>query len=312
MLYFKNYRLKVVKEVSLMIDRNQLFVFIISFLLAGIFLLSVPEKGFSGVVMGCCMNCPSLCTEAGNQTDCEDASCGNFVSGGLCDDSTLCPNNCAVPPANDDCINAGTISDGCTAFSDCSATTDGPPNNLCFISSDNQIHNDLWYQYTATCTGNLTVSTCTGGSDTMDFDTKLAVYNTTDCGQLTDTDMTILACNDDAGCGVQGHRAEVTVPVVFGQMYLIRVGKFDDSRDGTADLCISCGGFGPGTEKCGEAQQACLDAVNALGPMPKKGDAASACAHAANEFPINEECHDCIESAVASKKKEGTNCGPEM
>ena len=120
----------------------------------------------------------------------------------------------------------------------------------------------------------------------------------------------ILACNDDF-CDL---KSQVTVPVVFGEMYQIRVGKFDDSSDGMGSLCITCEGSGPGTEACGEAQDACLDAI-APDNFKNKGQEVSACAQAANPFLydglISEECHSCIVSAVASKKKEDTECGPE-
>jgi hypothetical protein len=84
--------------------------------------------------------------------------------------------------------------------------------------------------------------------------------------------------------------------------------------DGTTCQEVTCGGpGGPGSEACGEAQQACLDAI-APDNLKNKGKKVSACAHAANPYledgSINEECHSCIVSAVASKKKEGTNCGP--
>ena len=145
----------------------------------------------------------------------------------------------APPPNNDHCADAVPISNECITFDITNADTDGPSSDVgppegCFVSSDPQINMDVWYIYTATCTGDVTVSTC--GSPT-NFDTKLAVYEatTSECSDLGDS--YILACNDDDSCGDQ---AQVTVPVVSGQQYLVRVGKFDDSaNNGPGTLCIT-------------------------------------------------------------------------
>ena len=57
-------------------------------------------------------------------------------------------------PANDDCANAIPIPDGETGFSTIGATTDGPANCAGPFGSD------IWFSYTASCTGNLELSTC--------------------------------------------------------------------------------------------------------------------------------------------------------
>ncbi len=65
---------------------------------------------------------------------------------------------------------------------------------------------------------------------------------------------------------------------------------------------------GPGSLACGVAQQECQAAVDLLGPDPRNhGAIVSACAQAANPAlesgEINEECHSCVVSEKASKKK---------
>ncbi|MBA7624837.1 hypothetical protein ES703_32251 [subsurface metagenome] len=72
-------------------------------------------------------------------------------------------------PANDNCANAtsvGNVTD--LAFDTTSATFDGPGH--CTTSSN------IWYLYTATQSGGLTISLCGSG-----FDTRLAVYDGSDC-----------------------------------------------------------------------------------------------------------------------------------
>jgi len=84
-------------------------------------------------------------------------------------------------------------------FNTTGATFDGP-------EACNQ-HNspNLWYVYTATCTGTATISLC--GSS---FDTLLAVYSGTACANLT-----LIGCNDDF-CNQQ---SQLTINVVAGKNY---------------------------------------------------------------------------------------------
>ncbi|HMN97158.1 MAG TPA: hypothetical protein PKC43_11770 [Phycisphaerales bacterium] len=137
-----------------------------------------------------------------------------------------------APPGlpNDDCDDAIEILDGTTPFVTSGATTDGPPLPAgCNEGFGLTFVNDIWYFYTATCTGTLTVSTC--GAAT--YDTRLAAY-TGACGALD-----LVACNDD-GPGCPGFTSIMNVPVVCGTTYLIRVGGFGGSGSGT--LTLTCAG----------------------------------------------------------------------
>lgn len=127
--------------------------------------------------------------------------------------------------ANDDCIDRTPVLDGITAFDTTGATTDGPPV-LCGFGP---AFNDLWYNYTATCTGTLTVSLC--GSS---FDTVLAVYG--DCVTCPPPPFSEIACSDDS-CGLQ---SQVTLSVIQGQCYKIRIGGFDSNDFGAGLIDISC------------------------------------------------------------------------
>ncbi len=127
-----------------------------------------------------------------------------------------------TPSLNDDCADAKAVGDVTNLpFDTREATFDGPGHCL---SSPN-----LWYRYTATCTGQATVSLC--GSS---FDTMLAVYKGSSCyPKLSD----MIGCNDDA-CGQQ---SELTFDVVSGNRYLIEVGGYG-SETGQGLLSISCEG----------------------------------------------------------------------
>ncbi|MBN1973840.1 MAG: hypothetical protein JW787_09400 [Sedimentisphaerales bacterium] len=123
---------------------------------------------------------------------------------------------------NDNCANAQTVGNVTNlAFTTVGATHDGP--SACIMNSPN-----IWYKYTATCTGTAVFSLC--GSS---FDTVLAVYSGTSCSNLS-----LVGCNDDA-CGSQ---SELSISVTSGKTYWIEVGGLSQTDVGTGKLTISCGG----------------------------------------------------------------------
>jgi len=146
-------------------------------------------------------------------------------------------------PANDDCADATAIFDGDTAYSTIDATTDGPQSDDCMF--DGQTYHDIWYAYTATCTGTLTVSTC----GTTDYDSDLVVYDGTDCANLGTS---LLGCNDDTS-GCDGFTSMIGVPVTEGNSYLIRIGGFNDGDFGTGTVNLTCEidvPMGPPNDEC--------------------------------------------------------------
>jgi hypothetical protein len=144
-----------------------------------------------------------------------------------------------LPPANDSCAGATPVSNGVTVFGTMGATTDGPsePTSPCNTFNYSQIGSDVWFRYTATCTGTASVALC--GSS---FDTKMAVYGGT-CPTLGGA---YLACNDDY-CGLQ---STVTFATASGQDYLIRVGGYQGAT-GQATMTIGC------EPSCGSADFDC-------------------------------------------------------
>ncbi len=148
---------------------------------------------------------------------------GGFgVSGGAGVISISCDSEPPVNLNNDNCQNAKLIGNVTgLAFDTSDATFDGPGH--CLTSPN------IWYIYTATCTGEATVSLCGSG-----YDTKMAIYNGGNCNPSLSR---LIECNDD-GCGWQ---SEIILEVSAGQQYLIEVGGFGDNA-GEGLISVSCEG----------------------------------------------------------------------
>jgi hypothetical protein len=141
----------------------------------------------------------------------------------------------AAPPANDNCADAEQVGNVTNQpFDTTNATFDGPGS--CMDSPN------IWYCYTATCSGSVTVSLC--GSS---YDTKLAVYEGCSCDPLG----AIIDCNDDYDyCGLQ---SQVTFAATEGNKYLIEVGGYE-SDTGQGVMSISCVAP-PANDNCANAEQ---------------------------------------------------------
>jgi len=126
-----------------------------------------------------------------------------------------------VQPSNDDCNKAKAVGDVTNlSFDTTNATHDGPGH---YINSPN-----IWYCYTATCNGCVTVS-LTGSN----FDTKLAVYDGCDCYPSQED---LIKSNDD----FDGQQSQVTFAVKAGNQYLIEVGGFSPTVTGQGIININC------------------------------------------------------------------------
>jgi hypothetical protein len=189
-------------------------------------------------VVGACCNADASCDYV------LEADCNGAFNGGLtCADVT-----CVEAPANTVCSGAIAISDGDTGIDNTMALSEGPVDfTLCDNFGVEGVFNDLWYSYTATCDGTVTVSTC----DTVDFDSRLAVYDA--CGG------TMLVCNDDCGGANNGLSSELALDLGTGDMVVIRVGNFAEGAGGTGVLSVSCSVPSPGA--CCLGPQDCLDGL---------------------------------------------------
>lgn len=128
-------------------------------------------------------------------------------------------------PVNDNCEDAMLIRGGTFSFDTTGASTDGPAlPAACEEGAGLTFVRDLWYRYRATCTGTATFDFCSS-----QYDTRVAAY--VDDGNCTGS---LLAYNDDS-CGLQ---SMMTLDVVRGADYLIRVGGFSGGGQGT--MVITC------------------------------------------------------------------------
>ena len=150
--------------------------------------------------------------------DCEDPLQG-------CGPGEECPDAIAVSEGT----TTGDLGDnlGLTGNDD---TCGGANNNI-----------DEWFVFVPPIDGEMIVTTCNSGTE---FDSTLAIFD--DCPE---TGGSQLACNDDAGgggltmCALSGlnRKSVITLDVVAGDPYLIRLGVFNDSFSGQ-------GGFGSAYE----------------------------------------------------------------
>ncbi|MCH2132993.1 MAG: hypothetical protein MK116_04500 [Phycisphaerales bacterium] len=137
-----------------------------------------------------------------------------------------------VRPANDDCSNAIPVTSGSLDFTTRYATTDGNAHPECDTEGDGGVTvNDIWFLWTAECTGIGTISTC----DSVDYDSDLVAYTWFgDCGTRE-----LLGCNDD-GVGCDNYTSELTIPVSAGEQYLVRVGGWNGTISGSGSLSLEC------------------------------------------------------------------------
>ncbi|MEZ6016941.1 MAG: hypothetical protein R3F49_17615 [Planctomycetota bacterium] len=114
------------------------------------------------------------------------------------------------------CAAASVLSPGTTAAAfdtNVCADTGAPATSTPLaIQPCSSIGADVWFQWTATRTGDARFAVC--GAN---FDTKLGLWRGTQCGSLAP-----LACNDDA-CGLQ---SIIVYPVTLGQTYFVQLGFF--------------------------------------------------------------------------------------
>ncbi len=154
----------------------------------------------------------------------------------------------ATIPPNDDCANASAINgEGMFNFDNAMATMDGPDQSACVdtqVSCLGTLDKDVWYCWTASCTGPVEVQTCGQTS----VDTRIAVYDGCACPMADDPDL--LRCNDDFGaCNLQ---SSVGFAAVAGQQYLIQLGTYP------GNLTCSGGTFQPAPGGTGTFEVSCI------------------------------------------------------
>jgi hypothetical protein len=141
------------------------------------------------------------------------------------DSLTLTISECAGPPVNDGCTNGLPVTDGTPAVEadNCGATEPDDTEVSCELFANGTSH-DVWYEYTATCTGTITMDT----ENSVQGDTNLAVFDA--CGGNE------LACDDDGGTGFL---SLVTFDAIAGTVVQVRVSSYSTGC-GPFDLNIAC------------------------------------------------------------------------
>lgn len=159
-------------------------------------------------------------------------------------------NNLIVPPANDECSMATTLTVNADFL--CGTTTPGTVAeatrsavvNVCTGSLTNA-DDDVWFKFVATNTAHTVSILNISGSQP---DLYHAVFNgglTGDCSALTVGD--IVFCSDPNSSSLSG--------LTIGNTYLIRVyTKGSGSQDTTFDMCIGTTPMAPINDDCANAQ----------------------------------------------------------
>ncbi len=190
------------------------------------------------------------CDEAHGDPGCSDSDCCQAVClvDPLCCDAKFgwdaaCVSQavaiCDLGPNHDACSDAGEISNcWLSNFDITSATSDGP-THLPECNWPADLTKDIWYEYTATSTGILTVSVCSDdepGDPTDPFDLWLGAYSFDGCGPVLSG--SLIDCTvGTAACGQGG--VMLDIPVTQGQGYKIRIGAGNPSQ-GTGAIETFC------------------------------------------------------------------------
>jgi len=198
----------------------------------------------------CCLGADD-CLDDQSADECTSAGGAWLGDGTLCDLST-----CFDPVTNDECVNAVVVYDGPNPFANLGATTSseiyGETNgdgSDCTGTYLGEMSGDVWFSYTAGSDGNVSVTTC----DAASFDTDLVIYSGA-CSNLTQ-----IACNGDSGeTGCQAYSSATSFEADAGSSYIIRVGGWDGSAEGTGTLTIS----GPGAVGVCCADGACSEGTS--------------------------------------------------
>ncbi len=202
-----------------------------------------------------CLRTGSCCAANGTP-GCEDAACREAVCAvdpyccgqdegvGFWDDECVqgAIDLCGLGVDNDDCASTSAVVDGITPFGNLCAMTDGPEDEgtCAFLQAD------VWFCYTASCTGFATISLC---ESERDYDTMMAVYEGCGCPAGGS-----LQCSDD-DCGLD-RQSRLVFEVEEGQSFTIRIGGYPnppENKRGQGTMSITCGAedpCGPGAGDC--------------------------------------------------------------
>ena len=158
----------------------------------------------------------------------ESLNCADFIDNDLDGDIDCLDVDCAldlacaVAPPNDDCVNATAVGAGTFTFQNIIANLDGS------TACDANMTGDVWFMFTPTTTGTVSINTC--GSAGSLVDTTLIIYDgSLGCPLPGDIG---LACDDDtcaSAASANPFMSRVITPVISGTPILVQVGGWNGS-----------------------------------------------------------------------------------
>lgn len=142
-----------------------------------------------------------------------------------------------VRASADDCASATPVSEGVFAYDTRNATDDGP--NTCASVG----FKTVWFAYTASVSGNTTVSTCASNFGPQDQQSVIAVH---EGGAATCASPLTIDCSF-SGCGIG---SSLTFEAGAGQVYLIQIGGGCEDCTSSGLLTIASDAVAPANDAC--------------------------------------------------------------
>lgn len=146
---------------------------------------------------------------------CTDPASPDYNPAATCDDGS-----CTYPPANDFCSQAVPLTAGVAVTSDNTFAVNESADTPCAWG---YVTNDVWFSYTATSPGDITVYTILNGTL---GDSRMGIFDA--CGGNE------LHCNDDVVS--EDYSSSITFTPVCGQTYYIQVASYSDNDNGSFDI----------------------------------------------------------------------------
>ena len=167
---------------------------------------------------------------------------GGYAAGGSGTLSVSCTKGGGGCTSNDTCACATAIALGDTAFNTTGASSDAPTASPAFCGAfGTGFFRDVWFAYTPTEAGHLTVSTCNQAT----YDTRLELWS----GCPSDGSSVVLACNDD-GEGCATFTSFMEADVSCGATYYVRVGSYSSGTTGSGTLTLALTSTTPCAPPC--------------------------------------------------------------
>jgi hypothetical protein len=174
----------------------------------------------------------NFCLPFGGALGCTDTNACNYDPVAVIDDGT-----CILPPSNDLCANASSLSAGTTAITNVNACNNEGAAGSCHFNGDAE-QLSVWYEFTTPANpAEITIETTDDGTGSWN-DTQFTLFDV--CGG------TELACDDDAGVGLYSLLTFACGALTPNTTYLLQVDGWNFST-GTCDITLTmdegpCGG----------------------------------------------------------------------